>query len=91
MTPDCCEEYDKGSSCRTRDERNRIKGLAEGERMKASNWRGLGVFYEGQGNHELAKSYYRIADFDLTRSQRLLESAEQVVKDHCPTLQRKTP
>ena len=84
MTPDCCEECEEGSSCATREERNRVKGLAKGEDIKATNWRKLGKFYKEQGNHELAQSYFLIAGFDLKRSQRLLKRAEQVVKDHCP-------
>lgn len=84
MTPDCCAECEMGPSCPIPEKRKRLEDLAEGERIKSSNWRGLGELYEKRGNHELAQSYYRMADFDLIYSQRLLESAEQVVKDHCP-------
>ncbi len=78
-------------SCTVREEQKRIKGLAEGQRIIASNWRGLGKLYENQGKHDTAQCYYAIARFDSARARKFDEQAQQVVKDLCPTLQRKTP
>lgn len=80
-----------GGECPARVERDRLKNLADGMRMIASNWFGLGSHYEHRvGCGDLVEAYHRIAMHDFARADALDEEAQQVAGDFCPIQPRET-
>lgn len=80
-----------GGECPARVERDRLEKLAEGQRIIASNWRGLGRHYEqGAGHGDLVEAYQHIAMHDFARADALDEEAEQVVEGFCPIQPQET-